>query len=152
MKKTNKLWNNLGLKIMAVIFSILLWLVAVNINDPVERKVFRDVRVETRNTNLLTDENKLYKVLDDTDTVTVTVRASRSVLENINVSDITATADFSELSFTNTVPIRLSVNKYIDKQIEDISGSVDSMKLEVEDKKEKQFVIEIVQTLSLIHI
>lgn len=94
MKKTNKLWNNLGLKIMAVIFSILLWLVAVNINDPVERKVFRDVRVETRNTNLLTDENKLYKVLDDTDTVTVTVRASRSVLENINVSDITATADF----------------------------------------------------------
>lgn len=146
MKKTNKLWNNLGLKIMAVIFSILLWLVAVNINDPVERKVFRDVRVETRNTNLLTDENKLYKVLDDTDTVTVTVRASRSVLENINVSDITATADFSELSFTNTVPIRLSVNKYIDKQIEDISGSVDSMKLEVEDKKEKQFVIEIVQT------
>ena len=146
MKKTNKIWNNLGLKIMAVIFSILLWLVAVNINDPVERKVFRDVRVETRNTNLLTDENKLYKVLDDTDTVTVTVRASRSVLENINVSDITATADFSELSFTNTVPIRLSVNKYIDKQIEDISGSVDSMKLEVEDKKEKQFVIEIVQT------
>ena len=111
-----------------------------------ERKVFRDVRVETRNTNLLTDENKLYKVLDDTDTVTVTVRASRSVLENINVSDITATADFSELSFTNTVPIRLSVNKYIDKQIEDISGSVDSMQLEVEDKKEKQFVIEIVQT------
>ena len=94
MKKTNKLWNNLGLKIMAVIFSILLWLVAVNINDPVERKVFRDVRVETRNTNLLTDENKLYKVLDDTDTVTVTVRASRSVLENINVSDITASADF----------------------------------------------------------
>ena len=120
MKRTNKLWNNLGLKIMAVIFSILLWLVAVNINDPVERKVFRDVRVETRNTNLLTDENKLYKVLDDTDTVTVTVRASRSVLENINVSDITATADFSELSFTNTVPIKLSVNKYIDKQIEDI--------------------------------
>ena len=81
-------------------------------------------------------------MLDDTDTVTVTVRASRSVLENINVSDITATADFSELSFTNTVPIRLSVNKYIDKQIEDISGSVDSMRLEVEDKKEKQFVIE----------
>ena len=151
MKKTNKLWNNLGLKIMAVIFSILLWLVAVNINDPVERKVFRDVRVETRNTNLLTDENKLYKVLDDTDTVTVTVRASRSVLENINVSDITATADFSELSFTNTVPIRLSVNKYIDKQIEDISGSVDSMKLEVEDKKEKQFVIEIVQTGCLLY-
>ena len=66
---------------MAVVFSILLWLVAVNINDPVERKIFRDVKVETTNTSVLTDENKLYQVLDDTDTVTVTVRASRSVLE-----------------------------------------------------------------------
>ena len=61
---------------MAVVFSILLWLVAVNINDPVERKIFRDVKVETTNTSVLTDENKLYQVLDDTDTVTVTVRAS----------------------------------------------------------------------------
>ena len=78
MKRTNKLWHNLGLKIMALVFSVLLWMVAVNINDPVERKVFRDVKVETTNTNVLTDENKLYKVLDDTDTVTVTVRASRS--------------------------------------------------------------------------
>ena len=146
MKRTNKLWHNLGLKIMALVFSVLLWMVAVNINDPVERKVFRDVKVETTNTNVLTDENKLYKVLDDTDTVTVTVRASRSVLETINVSDITASADFSELSFTNTVPIRLSVNRYVDKQIESISGSIDSMKLEVEDKKEKQLVIEIVQS------
>ena len=146
MKRTNKLWHNLGLKIMALVFSVLLWMVAVTINDPVERKVFRDVKVETTNTNVLTDENKLYKVLDDTDTITVTVRASRSVLETINVSDITASADFSELSFTNTVPIRLSVNRYVDKQIESISGSIDSMKLEVEDKKEKQLVIEIVQS------
>ena len=105
MKRRNKLWHNLGLKIMAVVFSILLWLVAVNINDPVERKIFRDVKVETTNTSVLTDENKLYQVLDDTDTVTVTVRASRSVLENLNSSDISATADFSELSFTNTVPV-----------------------------------------------
>ena len=93
MKRRNKLWHNLGLKIMAVVFSILLWLVAVNINDPVERKIFRDVKVETTNTSVLTDENKLYQVLDDTDTVTVTVRASRSVLENLNSSDISATAD-----------------------------------------------------------
>lgn len=102
--------------------------------------------METTNTSVLTDENKLYQVLDDTDTVTVTVRASRSVLENLNSSDISATADFSELSFTNTVPIRLSVSRYVDKQIESISGSIDSMKLEVEDKKEKQLVIEIAQT------
>ena len=39
MKKPNKIFNNIGLKILAVIFSVLLWLVSVNINDPVDTEV-----------------------------------------------------------------------------------------------------------------
>ena len=145
MGKTKKLLNNIGLKILAVLCSILLWMVAVNINDPVEKKTFRDLKVELRNTGMLTSEGKTYQILDETDTVTVTVRASRSVLDGMSASDITAVADFAELSFTNTVPIRLSVNRYIENQVQEISGSIDSMRLEVEDRIEKQFVIEIVQ-------
>ena len=41
MKKPNQIINNIGLKILAVIFSVLLWLVSVNINDPVDRNVSR---------------------------------------------------------------------------------------------------------------
>ena len=138
MKKPNKIFNNIGLKILAVIFSVLLWLVSVNINDPVDTEVYRNIPVELENTSLLTEEGLTYQVLDDTDRVTVTVRASRSVLENINASDVTATADFSELSFTNTVPIRLSLSRAFGSQIE-ISGN------EVEERQEKQLVIEIDQ-------
>ena len=100
MKKPSKIFNNIGLKILAVMFSVLLWLISVNINDPVDTEVYRNIPVEMENTSLLTDEGMTYEVLDDTDRVTVTVRANRSVLENINASDVTATADFSELSFT----------------------------------------------------
>ena len=144
MKKPNKIFNNIGLKILAVIFSVLLWLVSVNINDPVDTEVYRNIPVELENTSLLTEEGLTYQVLDDTDRVTVTVRASRSVLENINASDVTATADFSELSFTNTVPIRLSLSRAFGSQIE-ISGSIDMVRLEVEERQEKQLVIEIDQ-------
>ena len=80
MKKPNKIFNNIGLKILAVIFSVLLWLVSVNINDPVDTEVYRNIPVELENTSLLTEEGLTYQVLDDTDRVTVTVRASRSVL------------------------------------------------------------------------
>ena len=76
--------------------------------------------------------------------MTVTVRANRSVLENINASDVAATADFSELSFTNTVPIRLSVSRTYGSQIE-ISGNIDMVRLEVEERMERQLVIEIDQ-------
>ena len=144
MKKPNKIFNNIGLKILAVIFSVLLWLVSVNINDPVDTEVYRNIPVELENTSLLTEEGLTYQVLDDTDRVTVTVRASRSVLENINASDVTATADFSELSFTNTIPIRLSLSRAFGSQIE-ISGNIDMVRLEVEERQEKQLVIEIDQ-------
>lgn len=145
MKKPKNLLNNLGLKILAVLFSALLWLVAVNINDPVESKTFRNMKVEMKNTGVLTDEGKTYQVLDETDEVSVTIRASRSVLEGISESDITATADFSELSFTNTVPIRLSVNRYVENQVQEVKGNIDSLKLEVEDLIERQLVIETQQ-------
>ena len=95
MKKPSKIFNNIGLKILAVMFSALLWLISVNINDPVDTEVYRNIPVEMENTSLLTDEGMTYEVLDDTDRVTVTVRANWSVLENINASDVTATADFS---------------------------------------------------------
>ena len=144
MKKTGKLFNNIGLKILAVVFSVLLWLVSVNINDPVDTKVYRNVPVELENTSLLTDEGMTWEVLDDTDRVTVTVRANRSVLENIGSADVTATADFSELSFTNTVPIRLSTSRAAGNQVE-ISSNIDMVRLEVEELMERQLVIEIDQ-------
>lgn len=143
MKKKNRLTKNLGLKVLAVFFSFIMWIVAVNINDPVEKKIFRNVKVECQNTGILTDKGKVWQVIEDTDTVTVTVRASRSVLETINESDITAIADFTELSYTNTVPIKLSMNKYIDKRVEDLTSSIESVKLNVEDLKKKQLLIEV---------
>ena len=144
MKKPSKIFNNIGLKMLAVMFSALLWLISVNINDPVDTEVYRNIPVEMENTSLLTDEGMTYEVLDDTDRVTVTVRANRSVLENINASDVTATADFSELSFTNTVPIRLSISRSLGSQIE-VTGSIDMVRLEVEERQERQLVIEIDQ-------
>ncbi len=145
MKKPKRLLNNLGLKILALAFAVLLWMVVININDPVGEKTFRDIKVDMTNTALLTDEGKTYEVLEGTDRVSVTVRASRSVLESITSEDITAAADFSELSFTNTVPIRLSVDRYLENRIQELKGSAEIMKLQVEDRVEKQLMIEMVQ-------
>ena len=35
-----KLTNNLGLKILAVLIASLLWLIAININDPVGQQTY----------------------------------------------------------------------------------------------------------------
>ncbi len=145
MKKSEKLTNNIGLKILAVAVSVLLWLISMSINDPVEEQTFRNIRVEMENTHLLTDSGKVWEVLDETDYVNVRVRANRSVLDSIRSSDISAVADFREMSLTNAVPIEVSINRYAGNQIQELDSNVDNLKLDVENLVEKQLVIEVNQ-------
>ena len=49
----SKLMHNLGLKIMAVLISVVLWMLAVDINDPVINKYINNVQVQLTNTCLL---------------------------------------------------------------------------------------------------
>ena len=84
----NKIIKNLGLKILALITAVVLWLVVVNISDPVISTTFSDVPVEILNASLLTSEGKVYQVLEDTDKVSITVAAKRSILDYLNNSNL----------------------------------------------------------------
>lgn len=54
----SKLMHNLGLKIMAVLISVVLWMLAVDINDPVINKYINNVQVQLTNTGALTGQGK----------------------------------------------------------------------------------------------
>lgn len=56
--------NNFGLKILAVIASCGLWVVVDNINDPLDSETFYNVPVDIINADLVTNEGKVYDVLD----------------------------------------------------------------------------------------
>lgn len=97
--------NNFGLKILAVIASCGLWVVVDNINDPLDSETFYNVPVDIINADLVTNEGKVYDVLDGTDVVNVTVRGKKSLLSYVAKEDIRAVADMSELTFMNTIGI-----------------------------------------------
>lgn len=147
----SKLTHNLGLKIMAVLFSLALWMIAVDINNPVEKKVFYNVPVQMTNTGSITGQNKTYKVLDNSDMVRVTVRAPKTVLSGIGEENIMVQADFSQLSDTsNTVPIKVVVtDKYLDKNIESVQLDKENVYLEIENRETKQLSIEVVKSGTL---
>lgn len=137
--------NNLGLKFLAVFGSFLLWLIVVNINDPVDYQTFTGVQVEIINSDAITDEGKVYEILDNTNVITVTVAAKRSVLDTLSRENIRAVADLSEVTITNTVSIKLSTNKY-NSSIESIDSNTEYLRLNIEDVKRKQLVIDTVTT------
>ena len=140
-KLTHNLTHNLGLKILALVFSIGLWFVVNNITDPVIRKSFTSVPVEITNADMITNEGKVYEIQDETDSVSVTVRGKSSIVSSLNKEDIKAVADMSDLSFMNTVTIKLSCTRSNYNSQLELSSSVENLKLTIEDMKRTQFVI-----------
>lgn len=136
MKK--KLRSNILLKILSLLIAFTLWLVVINIDDPVDERSFSNIRVNFINTNVLTDENRVYEVLDGTGVVrTVRVEAPRKLLENLTEADIVAEADFSKVTVNETIEIKFYSTRSND-EIRSITGSIDMVKLNIEDKRTKR--------------
>lgn len=140
MKK--KIMNNLDLKILAVLFSIILWLIVVNIDDPVKTVQFSGVEVQILNAEELESQGKVYEILDGTGEITVTIKGRRSIVEDIAKENITATADMKDLTTMDTLSIEVTSNKYAN-EIDDIKSDQENVRLSIEDLKKIQKVIEI---------
>lgn len=137
----NKITRNWGLKLVSFLFAAMIWVIVTNINDPVTPFPVSDVSVTLRNTELITGSGQVYEVLDNTDVIDlVTVYAPRSVIDSLSPSNVVAIADMNDLTSLDTIPIKLYTNKHNDR-LESITGSIDSVKLKIEDKQTRSFPI-----------
>ena len=141
MKKS--LTNNIGLKLLAFIFAFMLWLLVVNIDDPVDTKTFDDIPVSIEYTEVVTQDQRSYQVLDGTDTVSVTVSATRSVLEKICAENIVATADMRELYLESQIPIEITIPGY---EFETATASPRNVQVKIEQNKSDTFPITVTTT------
>ena len=151
MKKLN-LTANLGLKIASLFLAALLWFLVTNINDPVDSVRFSNISVTLRNASSITDNNQVYEVLDGSDIIsTVTVYAPRSIVDSLNRDNIVAIADLDDVTDVGgeyDVTIQLSTNKY-SNQIQSITGSSDSLRLNIEDRASKTLALSATTSGSL---
>ena len=138
MTMKDKWKNNLGLKILAVLFAIFLWWMVVNIDDPMDKKSFI-VDVTVTNPEVITNAGKSYQIIDDTKNISVTVKARRKVLDEIKKRHIVATADLREMQDTS-VPIRVSVTGF-EGDYEEITANPRNIQVKVENTQKKTFPI-----------
>jgi len=140
----SKLKHNLGLKLLAVLFAVVLWMISADINDPVDSKYISGVKVKIINEDLLTAKNQTYKVLNASDTVRVQVRAKESILEEITEEDVTVRADLANLSENNTVKLDLIVDSSIENRVEYVQMNSEYLYLQIDELAQKQFRIEVI--------
>ncbi len=143
-KILKKLTENASLKLLSVICAILLWMVVVSIDNPLMSLPFSPIPVTVVNADVLEDEGKAFELSDSSRSVTVTVRAERSVLSELSRDDFVATVDMSELE-GNRVPIEVRATKYSDK-IESITSKTEFATIYTENLESAQFRIQAVTT------
>lgn len=137
-----KLTKNLNLKIIAVLFSVGIWIISININDPYQSKTY-SVTVQLQNMAAMTGAGKYVEIMNNTDEISVSVRANRSVLDSFSAANILATADLAEIDENNQVPIKLNTTRISGSKIESIRSDSTYVSLKVEDIRRIQKNIEV---------
>ena len=142
----HKWTNNLGLKVLSLLVSCLIWLVVTNTNDPESTQVYKNVPITIKNQDTITNANKTFTVVDGVDKINVYVTARKSIRASLNSGSFTVKADMENYNEAlGTVPLEISCEDARIRQ-EDLRIIPSSLKINMEDKVEQNFGVAVVTT------
>ena len=101
--------NNLSLKILSLAVAILVWLLVVNVNNPISTKSFIISDVELLNEAYIDADGKMCMQDEEQVPIRVTIKAQRKVLDKISQRDIRAVADLQQAVSLNTDPVMVPI-------------------------------------------
>ncbi|MEG0720278.1 MAG: CdaR family protein [Lachnospiraceae bacterium] len=140
MKKI--LTNNLSMKLIAVFFAILLWLMIVNVDSPIDTRTYRNIEVKVTHDEIITNRGQTYEATEATQKVSVTVRAERKTLDRIIPQDIKAVADVRNIQFKKLIPIDVTIRGFEGKY-EEANVTPKNMEITLKNNKTKSFTITV---------
>ncbi len=103
------LTRNLGLKLLALLFAVTMWMVVVSLDEPTINRRFT-IAVTFENEEVIEAANKYFEIEADAANVTFNVFGNRSVVDEMSGSDFKAVADMSKLiqgEEENIVPVEI---------------------------------------------
>lgn len=138
-KMKEKLMNNLGLKILALLFSAILWMIVMNAENPIDERTFTDVPVTVANAQVVTNKGKTYQIEEGYRTVSVTVRAKRETLDKLRIANIEVVMDFrNPWKLDDTYKLTAKVKGY---EVESVEVSPYAIPVVIDDNSSETFVI-----------
>ena len=147
VKLKQMIFNNIPLKILAVIIAIVAWIVIVNVSDPSQRVTISGISVALLNENSLVDKGYIYQV-ESGSSISIVVKGPQTVVENLKASDFYAYADLSERTpESDTAKIYVScTNEEVSEMIDIVSQKTEYIQLAIDNKVDKDLPINVVIT------
>jgi len=132
--------NNLVLKISSLAVAFLVWIIVVNVSNPI---VTRNISVPLNvvNANIITDAGKTYS-LTGANSVTVSYEVRSRDQSRISASDFNASIDLGDMyDITGAVPIAVEVVNNKDLIIGAVASKPSIVKVSIEDLQRKEFTL-----------
>lgn len=140
-KGSYSLFEDLPLKAAALLATLILWFIVVSTVNPVVTTTIRSVPVNIINEDSISEIGKTYDIISG-DSVNVTIKGRKDLLDFITKDDIKIVADMSKLSLVSAVPLSVEIPSMPDAEI---TLSDQTMKISMEDIVDTEFNIEINQ-------
>lgn len=131
----------LSIQILSPVLAVLACVTMINNTDPVVYKTFDDIPVQLENVETLNAINQSYTI-ESGDSISVTVKGHRSVLDRMSASDILATSDLEEMSLTYAVPVTVTLAERYTNSVE-LQPAMHVLKLALEDLVQVEIPIEV---------
>ena len=139
-----RLTHNLGMKILSIVLAAFVWLLIMNVADPVVTETFSNVTVQIINDEVFSSRGYDYSV-ESGDKVDIKVKGKRSKVDKLSESDFKATADLNSINNMYMVTITVEcTSEYADELV--VSLRNETMALKIEDQDTQPFNVRVVRT------
>lgn len=142
-----KITDNIPLKIMSLAVAVLVWLIVVNIDNPMETQYYTVSNVEIINKDYIESPEtggKMCLPEVDQGSIRVAITAQRKVQSRISASDITATADLQQAISLDTTPVMVPITATCPGvSAEDIRVTPQNLSVYLDDKETQEFVVNV---------
>lgn len=149
--KKKKITDNLSLKIMSVAVAVVVWLIVVNIDNPVGTNYYTITNVELINKEYVESSDTIGKMCmpeENQDTVRVAITADKKTRDKIRVSDISAVADLQQAVSLDTNPVMVPITVTCSVSgigPGDIKVTPQNLSVNLDEKETQEFVVNVTQ-------
>lgn len=147
--KKRKITDNIPLKIMSVAVAVVVWLIVVNIDNPVGTNYYTLTNVELINKEYVESSDTIGKMCmpeEKQDSIRIAITTNKKIRDKIKVSDITATADLQQAVSLDTNPVMAPITVTCSVPgvtPNDIKVTPQNLSVNLDEKETQEFVVNV---------
>ncbi len=147
--KKRKITDNIPLKIMSVAVAVVVWLIVVNIDNPIGTNYYTINDVELINKEYVESSDTIGKMCmpeQNQDSVKIAITASKKIRDKIKVTDISAVADLQQAVSLDTNPVMVPITVTCSVpgvSSNDIRVTPQNLSVNLDEKETQEFVVNV---------